>query len=144
MGRGRMSNHQSPLREELKYKYMKPTKNKLSQFKIDEYIISCDASYRGGILKVDVSSLFPSIPADEAIMGASQNYLGGGLRGSINGGAMFEPSELSDSERQMFDALLDQIKRYFHAITSDEECGMNDEWNTFSYEKQQRMPASAY
>jgi len=123
---------------------MKKTKNKLSQFMIDEHIITCDASYRGGIIKIDVSSLFPNIPAEDAIMGANQNYLGGGLRGCINGGAMFEPSELSAKERQMFDALLDQIKRYFHAITSDEEEGMNDEWNTFSYEKQQQMPVSAY
>jgi hypothetical protein len=120
-------------------------KTKKCQFKIDEHVISCDASYRGGVIKIDVSSLFPSIPAEDAIMGANQGYLGGGLRGSINGGAMFDPAELeTDAERETFTILLDQIKRFFHAITSDEEIGMNDEWNTFSYEKQQNMPSSAY
>lgn len=123
---------------------MKNTKAKKEEFKIDEHILSCDASYRGGVIKIDVSSLFPSIAKEDAIMGASQNYLGGGLRGSISGGAMFEPSELSAEERPLFDSLLEQIKRYFHAITSSEEMGMNDEWNTFSYERQQKMATSAY
>lgn len=112
-------------------------------FDIEEHIISCDASHRGGTLKIDVSSIFPDV--EDAIMGASQNYLGGGMRGSISGGAMFNPSELAnDAERADFTALLERIKRYFHAITNDEEDGMNDEWNTMSYEKNQHMPVSGY
>lgn len=120
-------------------------KQKISQFKIDDNIISNDASYRGGTIKVNVSELFPTIEKDNAIMGAYQNYLGGGMRGAICGGAMFESSELStDEERALFTKTLEAIKKYFYAITNDEELDMNDEFNTMSYEKQQAMPASAY
>ena len=119
------------------------TTSKKTTFDISENIISCDASYRGGTLKVDVSELFPSV--DNPVMGAYQNYLGGGMRGAIVGGAMFDPDELAnDNERELFHEVAESIKKYFHDITNDEEDGMNDEWNTMDYEKNQNMPVSGY
>lgn len=126
-------------------KTKKRIENKIAEaFDIESHIISCDASYRGGTLKVDVSELFPNITKDEAIMGASQNYLGGGMRACITGGAMFSPDELSAKEQKIFFALKERIKQYFHAITNDENLDMNDEWNTMSYDKNQAMPVSGY
>jgi len=56
------------------------TKAKAREF-IEAHTIDADISYRGGSLKVDVSELFET--GDEpAIMGAYQNYLGGGDRWS--------------------------------------------------------------
>lgn len=120
-------------------------KNNISNFDISAHIITCDASHRGGSIKVDVSSLFNGIEdGEEAIMGAYQNYLGGGMRGAIVGASMFNPDALDKVERAMFDALKEKIKKYFYQITNDEELDMNDEWNTMAYEKQQSLPVSAY
>jgi len=117
-------------------------KKEAKQFNIDEHIISCDISYRGGTLKVDVSELFPNI--DDAVMGAYQNYLGGGLAGSIVGASMFMPDELNEAERMLFDEIKEKIKKYFYAVANSEDEEMKDEFNTLSYIKQQAMPASAY
>lgn len=116
------------------------SKSKVDSFNIEDNIVSCDASYRGGCLKVDVSSIFTTT-GEQMIMGAYQNYLGGGLRGSIQGGSMFRPIK---SEEKRFEQMKEKIKRYFHNITNSEEESMNDEWNTMSYEKNQVMPVSVY
>jgi len=118
-------------------------KNKKADlFDIEANIKECDASHRGGSIKVDVSELFPEV--ENAFMGAYQNYLGGGLRGAIVGASMFEPAELSRNEQKVFFALKERIKKYFFAITNDENLDMNDEWNTMEYEKQQSLPVSGY
>jgi hypothetical protein len=119
-------------------KYPKIVKN----FVIEDNIIDCDYSYRGGKVKVNVHNVFPKV--DEPVMGASQNYLGGGMRGAVCGGAMFDPNELNAKDKKVFFALKDKIKRYFHDLTNSDELEMNDEWNTMSYEKNQSLPASAY
>lgn len=126
---------------------MKNKKNKIADaFEIEAHIIECDVSYRGGTLKVDVSELFPTV--DEPVMGASQNYLGGGIAGAISGGAMFSPDELTAKEQAVFHALLERIKQYFYAINN----GGGDEYmqeevtgaSAGGYRKNQQMPHSAY
>jgi len=117
-------------------------KTEVKNFIISENVISDDASYRGGTLKIDVSSIFPNV--EDAVMGAYQNYLGGGMRGAVIGASMFEPDELSEKDKVIFFELKEKIKRFFHALTSDEEIEMNDEWNKMDYEKNQAMPVSAY
>lgn len=108
---------------------------------IEENTTEFDASYRGGTLKVDVSSLFPNV--ENAVMGAYQNYLGGGIAGAIVGAAMFDPSELSKKDQKTFESLKDAIKRYFHAANN----GGGDEYmqeNHSSYEFNQRLAVSGY
>jgi hypothetical protein len=108
---------------------------------IKNNIIECDISYRGGVLKVDVSELFPNV--DNAVMGASQNYLGGGIAGSITGGAMFMPDELTKKEQKVFFELKEVIKKYFYDLNS----GGGDDYmveNVNSYERNQKMCTSAY
>lgn len=116
--------------------------NKANSFDIEAHVTECDASYRGGTIKVDVSELFPNV--EDAVMGAYQNYLGGGLRGAIVGAAMFESDELSAKDQKVFEDLKERIKRYFYDITADPENSMNDECNTLGYEKQQSLPVSGY
>lgn len=122
-------------------------KNKRADmFAIDENTIECDISYRGGRLMVNVSSLFPGV--DDPRMGASQNYLGGGIAGSISGGAMFDPDELNKADRATFEVLLERIKRHFYDINH----GGGDEYmqenhtgpEAGGYEATQKMPNSAY
>ena len=102
------------------------------------HIVEDSTSHRGGVLKVDVSELFPEV--ENAIMGAYQNYLGGGMLGAIVGASMFQPDELSEEQKTLFFELKDEIKRYFHSITNHED----DEWEAQTYEQNQKMPVSAY
>jgi len=118
---------------------MTKTLKVVKDFDIESHIISCDASHRGGTLKVDVSELFE---VENAIMGAYQNYLGGGMRGSIVGSSQFYPTELTKKEQKVFRQLKEKIKYFFYCITNGAE--FNDEWTTLNYEKQQRLPVSAY
>jgi hypothetical protein len=114
----------------------------VNDFDIEANTIECDISYRGGILKVDVSALFPNV--SEPVMGASQNYLGGGIAGAITGGAMFTPDELrTKREKLMFSAMIERLKRHFYALNNgggDEY--MQEEYN--SYERNQNLPVRGY
>jgi len=83
---------------------------------IENNTISCDASYRGGSLKVDVSELFTEL--ENPFMGAYQNYLGGGIAGAVVGGANFEPSELSKKEQVIFFELKEVCKKYFFELNN--------------------------
>lgn len=105
---------------------------------IENHTISCDASGRGGTLKVDVSELFPDI--EDAVMGAYQNYLGGGMLGAIVGASMFTPDQLNKKDQGVFFELKEEIKKYFHFITNH----TGDEWEDFTYEQNQSRPVSAY
>lgn len=96
-------------------------KNKRAdEFDIEAHTIDCDISYRGGTLKIDVSSLFPKVAeeGDRAIMGAYQNYLGGGMAGSIQSGAMFDSRTLSKRDQATYMALAERIKRHFYNLNN--------------------------
>jgi hypothetical protein len=113
---------------------------------IEDNVIDCDISYRGGVLKVDVSSLFPKL--ENPVIGAYQNYLGGGMAGAIVGGASFEPSELSKKDQKVFYALKEAIKKYFYDINN----GGGDDYmqenvtggGKKGYLKNQNLPVSGY
>ena len=108
---------------------------------IENHITDCDISYQGGTLKVDVSELFPKV--DDPIMGAYQNYLGGGIAGAIVGAAQFEPSELSKKDQKVFFELKEQIKKYFYeANNGGGNEYMQDNYN--SYNRNKNLPVSGY
>lgn len=92
---------------------------------------------RGGGLEIDLTTL----GFDGEKMAVYQNYLGGGLLGSvcvndtIRRQSMF--CELSVAEE--LDNIGEQLKRYFHDITNPD-----GEWESQSYEQNQNMPSSAY
>lgn len=132
----------------------KQKRNKIADaFDIESHIIDCDVSYRGGTLKIDVSEVFPEVTdwdnGDDAIMGASQNYLGGGIAGRITSGAMFDKERLMKKQRAVYEALAERIKRYFYNINN----GGGDEYMQENvtgqdahngYETLQRLGISAY
>ena len=68
------------------------TKNKQAFYKgiIEDNTIRCEVSYRGGGIEIDVSELFG---IEDAKVSAYQNYLGGGMAGSIQSNANFEPKK---------------------------------------------------
>lgn len=110
-------------------------------FDIEAHVIDCDISYRGGTLKIDVSSLFDTGDED-AIMGAYQNYLGGGMAGRIIGASMFDKELLNKKDRATFDALNERIKQYFYSLNAGGDDYMVE--NVNSYERNQNTPVSAY
>lgn len=123
----------------------KNTKNKRNkiadEFDIESNIIECNISYRGGTLKVNVSEIFPNV--SEPIMGAYQNYLGGGIAGAVVGGAMFSPDELNEKERKVFEVLNERIKKFFYNVNA----GGGDDYmveNVNSYKRNQNLPVSGY
>lgn len=116
---------------------------KSSQTKIDEFvndhIIELDASYRGGNIKIDVSSLFPEIVDEDPIIGAYQNYLGGGLAGCIVGASMFNFNDLTPSHQVIAERIKETAKKLLFKETNGE-----DEVLPLDYIKNQSMPVSAY
>ena len=109
---------------------------------IENNILATDLSSRGGNIKVDVSELFPEIleTGEDAICGAYQNYLGGGLLGAIQSGRMFDIDTLTEENQAIYKELTIAIKRFFHAMTNEGQ----GEWNESSYEENQEQPVSAY
>ncbi len=108
----------------------------MKNFNIEKNIIRIDAGRRGGGIEIDVSSLF----GEDCKMSAYQNYLGGGLLGSVQSDINFMPSE--EQKADVLE-LAERLKRYFHDITN-EEASEYDEWNEMSYEQNQNMPTSGY
>lgn len=108
----------------------------MKNFNIEDNIIRLNASSRGGGIEIDVSSLF----GEGCKMTAYQNYLGGGLLGSVQSDINFIPSEEQKADVLK---LSEELKRYFHDITN-EEASEYDEWNGMSYEQNQNMQTTGY
>lgn len=120
---------------------MKNKENKYLDF-VRENAFETDISYRGGNLKVDATELFPSL-GERAVVGAYQNYLGGGIAGAIVGAAQFYPAGLNAKERKIFPVVLEACKLYFHELGN----GGGDEYMQSTYgtlEFNQNLPVSAY
>lgn len=121
----------------------------VSEFDIDSNLIINTIDSRGGYTEVNVSSLFPNIPKHQAVMGAYMNYLGGGLVGCVIGGAMFMPDDLDKDKLELFNQLMERLKRhaYYHYIEvafdydSEEAEPVSTE---IMYQHNQRMPVKGY
>lgn len=114
---------------------------------IESNLIDCDISYRGGSLKIDVSDLFDT-GEEQAIMGAYQNYLGGGMAGSIQAGRMFDISGFSEDDLAIYEELAEACKKYFYNVNNGGGDDYMQEEVTGSeaggFERLQKMPVSGY
>lgn len=124
---------------------IKITNKKQAREFIEAHTVNADISYRGGSLKVDVSELFNT--GDEpAIMGAYQNYLGGGIAGAIQTGRQFDISGFSKKDLKVYEIMAEACKRYFYDLNN----GGGDDYmqenvtggGSKGYKKLQKMPAS--
>jgi surface antigen len=96
-------------------------------------------SHRGGGIEIDAAEY---VGIDGAKMTAYQNYLGGGMTGSVQGSVNFETKDKRKQARA--EKLAEALKRYYYNVTNDivEDY---DEWAaSASFEAQQSRPASAY
>lgn len=101
---------------------------------IERNTLRLRAGHRGGGIEIDLSEL---IGIEGAKMSAYQNYLGGGLLGSIQNSYNFDTQ---DADTAKLDEITDALNRYFHDLTNHE----GDEWESASFEQNQSRPASAY
>ena len=122
---------------------------------IENNIKDCDISYRGGTLKVDLSGYFSNDSiekiheeGEEAIAGAYQGYLGGGIAGSIQIGNNFDPCLLTDEDSKLWEIMKKDLIQYFYNINN----GGGDDYmqenvtgaEAGGLEKLQKMPKSGY
>ena len=105
---------------------------KIDAIDFEPITLRLQASHRGGGIEIDLSSL--GYPGEK--MTAYQNYLGGGMLGSINNDSTIR--EFRDDPKLV--EIADQLARYFHNITNHED----DEWESASFEENQKRPSSAY
>jgi hypothetical protein len=91
-----------------------------------------DASGRGGGIEIDLTDF----GYDHHKMTAYQNYLGGGMLGSIGNDCTYP------NWREMADLveLAEELAKYFHSLTNHED----DEWESATFEDNQNRPNSAY
>jgi len=97
--------------------------------------LRCEVSHRGGGIEIDASEY---LKIEGARMTAYQNYLGGGMLGSVNSDKNFTTKNKQKSDR--VEKLQTALKQYFHGLTVHDE----DEWENCSFEEGQSRPASAY
>ena len=108
---------------------------------IEDNTIRCEASVRGGGIEIALDDLLFRITRNEPYkMTAYQNYLGGGLLGSICHSYNFDIGKLSKDNQKKVTAITEELKRYFHNLTNHE----GDEWEEASFEENQNRPVSAY
>jgi len=103
---------------------------------IKENTIRCKANHRGGGIELSLNDLL----GDGYKMTAYQNYLGGGMLGSICNSYNFELSDLNKTKQTKIDRVKNALNRHFHSLTNHE----GDEWKEASFEQNQSRPASAY
>jgi len=123
---------------------MKIRKNSTSQNirkYFEENTIRCEISYRGGGIEIDLSE---ATGIDGLRITAYQNYLGGGIAGSIQSDCNYEDHAIPEAKKELIEKLREELTRYFYSLNNgggdDYMQGLED--NT--YEKNQSMPSGAY
>jgi len=104
---------------------------------IEENTIRCEASHRGGGIEIGLDEL---LNTEGYKMTAYQNYLGGGMLGSIGNSYNFDNDKLSKAKQAKVEGVSEALNRYYHGLTNHE----GDEWEETTYEQGQNRPESAY
>lgn len=106
--------------------------------KIAKAIIRQQVSHRGGGVEISLDSF--GFVGER--MAAYQNYLGGGMLGRIQANDTIRRQTLKTSEKnaKKLDAIALELMKYFHGLTNHED----DEWESATFEENQRRPRSAY
>jgi hypothetical protein len=106
--------------------------------KIKSAIIRLVVTSRGGGIEIDLTPF--GFKGEK--MSAYQNYLGGGMFGkvcvndSIRSHSFYS---LTDAKEAILTELSEELKKYYFGLTNPDS-----EWESQTYELNQRMPVSAY
>ena len=120
----------------------------MAKINLTEYFeqntIRADVSRRGGGIEIDATDYLGYDGRYELRMAAYQNYLGGGMLGSVQGSIEGRLRDYPKSIQAKALELNEALKHYFYCITNDLAADW-DEWSkSASFEEQQARPASAY
>ena len=108
---------------------------------IEKHILRKSISRRGGGIEINVSDLFSNFVKPK--ISVYQNYLGGGLLGSVQSDHNFNEKLLKEDSFNKFIEIKEELKRYFFEITNE----LASDWDSYSeqsYQQNQKMPKSAY
>jgi len=100
---------------------------------IEANTLRVQTSHRGGGIEISLDHLGKKYKGGK--MTAYQNYLGGGMLGSIASDCNIEGWSNDETLLTVSEAL----KEYFHDLTNPD-----DEFDGMSFERRQKMPHSAY
>lgn len=105
--------------------------------KIEEAILRLEVSHRGGGIEIDLK---PFGFKEGSKMSAYQNYLGGGMLGAIQSNHNLFRTSFTSEETNKLEKISLALKKFFHDQTNHAE----DEWESATFEENQRRPVSAY
>ncbi len=106
--------------------------NKEMDFDFEDVTLRCEYSTRGGGIEIDLTEYgYPN-----GKMTSYQNYLGGGMLGSIGNDCNIKEWE----EDKKLVEISENLSQYFHELTNEDK----DEWSGGSYEDIQRRNLSSY
>lgn len=105
--------------------------------RIKKAVLRKQISHRGGGIEID---LHPFGFKQGSKMSAYQNYLGGGMLGSIQSNHNIFRTSFTPEESKKLEEISDTLKRYFHKLTNHND----DEWESAIFEENQLRPSSAY
>jgi len=108
------------------------------QIELSEVVLRKEISSRGGGIEIDLTRF--GFKGEK--MSAYQNYLGGGMLGRICANNTINAFDKPCTEKQQakLDKISERLKKFFHDITNPAD----QEWESQSYEQNQRLPTSAY
>jgi len=111
---------------------------KSKEIDYEKITLRIEASSRGGGVEIDLTTL----GFKGKKMSAYQNYLGGGMLGRVcvNDSIRAFGNSTTAAQDQKLDKIGEGLKKYFHAITNPSE----QEYESQSYEQNQKLPARAY
>lgn len=110
---------------------------KTTREKIEASILRQEVSQRGGGVEIDLSKFGFR---EGSRMSAYQNYLGGGMLGSIQTNHNIFRTSFTNTETKKLERIATELSKYFHELTNHDE----DEWESASFEENQNRPSSAY
>lgn len=115
---------------------------------IQNNITRQEISYRGGGVEIELNDLLPETYQHEGesqlLLSAYQNYLGGGMTGSIQSDQNFMWDDMPQAEAELLADVTEALKLYFYNVQNDNDL-YADEWSRpQDFEAQQSRPTSAY
>jgi hypothetical protein len=107
------------------------------RIQFSEVTLRLEISSRGGGIEIDLTRFGFSGQK----MSAYQNYLGGGMLGRICANDTIRAFNKPHTEKQAakLDRIAERLKKHFHELTNPDT-----EWESQTYEQNQKMPISAY
>lgn len=103
----------------------------------ENIILRQEISSRGGGVEIDLTTL----GFEGERMSAYQNYLGGGMLGGVCANDTIRANNpiVEESICKELDKIAEELKEYYFELTNPDS-----EWESQSYEQNQKMPVSGY